>query len=90
MTIKITRLASRLMAMKYHTNKGAFPQGRSCNKREGKSTKYGKECKDNLRRKHMDLSYLLCSGIEINLRIFLNGGKSKLNGREDHFISSIL
>lgn len=45
MTIKITRLASRLMAMKYHTNKGgggAFPQGRSCKKREGESRKYGK------------------------------------------------
>lgn len=42
MTIKITRLASRLMAMKYHTNKGgAFPQGRSCKKERGKVENMG-------------------------------------------------
>lgn len=36
MTIKITRLASRLMAMKYHTNKGeGIPTRQELQKKRG-------------------------------------------------------
>lgn len=38
MTIKITRLASRLMAMKYHTNKGGggIPTRQELQKKRGR------------------------------------------------------
>lgn len=74
MTIKITRLASRLTAMKYHTNREGHSHKAGAATKERGNYKMGGKYKNTKRRKQVDLlMHLLCSGICIV--IFFLGGK---------------